>query len=230
MNSEQILQRIGDVGIVPVIRADNVDHTLHAVEALVEGGLRIVEITMTVPDALRAIATVVKLYGDSILIGAGTVITGDDAERCVDAGAQFLVSPGVSVPVLQAARKRHMLAIPGAFTPTEIIQALAEDAHVVKIFPCNSAGGPAHLKALRGPFPKLPMIPTGGVNATNAAQYLEAGAFALGAGGDLVDGTALRNGEMQRVTRAARDFIAAVTAARGTRSATDSKFAPNPVV
>lgn len=218
MNSDQVLQRIGEIGIVPVIRADSVDHTLRAVEALLAGGIPVVEITMTVPNAVQAIETVAKQYGNALLAGAGTVLTAADAQRCLAAGAQFLVSPGLSVPVLHTARAAGILALPGAFTPTEIMQALEAGATAVKIFPCSSGGGAAHLKSLRGPFPNVAMIPTGGVNAKNAAQYFAAGAFALGAGSDLVDRALLANGNLQRISAAAREMVAAVAAARGTHT------------
>src|SRR4051794_24366530 len=180
MNSEQTLRRIGEIGIVPVIRAQSVEESLRAVDAICAGGIPIVEITLTVPDAIRVIQTVIKRYGETVLTGAGTVTTAADAQRCLDAGAKFLVSPGLSVPVMRCAAERGVLAIPGAFTPTEVMTAMAEGAHVIKIFPCSSGGGPPHLKALLGPFRELALIPTGGVNASNAQQYLAAGAFALG--------------------------------------------------
>ena len=142
---------------------------------------------MTVPDAPRAIESAVQHYGDTVLVGAGTVTDADQAKRCIDAGAQFLVSPGFSTAVVHAARGAGLLAIPGAFTPTELMNCLAEGIRAVKVFPCGSGGGVQHIKALRGPFPNVALIPTGGVNSSNAAQYIAAGAFALGAGSDLVD-------------------------------------------
>jgi 2-dehydro-3-deoxyphosphogluconate aldolase/(4S)-4-hydroxy-2-oxoglutarate aldolase len=214
MDSNAVLRKIGEVGIVPVIRCDSVDHTLRAVEALHAGGISIAEITMTVPDAVRAIAAVARQFGDSVLVGAGTVTRAADAQNCIDAGAQFLVSPGLSNEVLQLGHEKDVLVIPGAFTPTEVMSALEHNARVLKLFPCSSGGGVTHLKALRGPFPGVSFIPTGGVNASNAAEYIAAGAFALGAGGDLVDRSALKNGDLQRITGAARQFLSAITAAR----------------
>lgn len=214
MSFETTLHRIGEVGIVPVIRASSLDEALRAVDAICNAGIPIVEITMTVPDAPQVISKVLKLTGDTILVGAGTVTSAGDARRCIDAGAQFLVSPGISVPVLTTATALDTLAIPGAFTPTEIMSALESGARAIKIFPCSSGGGPKHLKTLRGPFPHVPLIPTGGVNASNAADYIAAGAFALGAGGDLIDGAALRNGDIRSTTNAAKELLAAVQAAR----------------
>jgi 2-dehydro-3-deoxyphosphogluconate aldolase/(4S)-4-hydroxy-2-oxoglutarate aldolase len=184
------------------------------VEAIYAAGIPIVEVTMTVPDAARAIARTRELHGDDVVVGAGTVTSAEDARRCIDAGASFLVSPGLSVSVLTTAREMNILAIPGAFTPTEVMNAVEAGARAIKIFPCSSGGGPKHLKALRGPFPHVALIPTGGVNASNAADYIEAGAFALGAGGDLLDTAALRNGETGSTTNAAKELLAAIHAAR----------------
>ncbi len=218
MQMDRTLQRIGEIGIVPVIRAAGVDEAVRAVDAIYEGGIPIVELTMTIPDAPRAIEKVLRKYGDAIIAGAGTVTTANDALRCIDAGANFLVSPGLSVPVMATARKLGVLAIPGAFTPTEVMNALAEGARAIKIFPCSSGGGPQHLKALHGPFPEIALIPTGGVNRSNAAEYLKAGAFALGAGGDLIDSATLRNGDTSTTIEAARALVAAVQTARSVRA------------
>lgn len=210
MEPKETLQRIGEAGIVPVIRAGSIEEAMRAVDAIVAGGIHILEITMTIPDASTVIARVAKTYADGVVIGAGTVTSADDAHRCIDAGAQFLVSPGLSCPVMAVARARNVLSIPGAFTPTEIMNALAEGAGALKIFPCSSGGGPQHIKALRGPFPRIPLIPTGGVNSANAADYFSAGAFAIGAGGDLIDSSALRSGETSKITNAAKQLVTAV--------------------
>jgi 2-dehydro-3-deoxyphosphogluconate aldolase / (4S)-4-hydroxy-2-oxoglutarate aldolase len=214
MSVEATLRRIGEVGIVPVIRAGSTDEALQAVEAICSAGIPIVEITMTVPDAPQLISNILKRFGDRVMVGAGTVTSAGDARRCIDAGAKFLVSPGLSLPVLTTAKALETLAIPGAFTPTEVMNALEVGARAIKIFPCSSGGGPKHLKALRGPFPNVALIPTGGVNASNAAEYIATGAFALGAGGDLMDCAALRNGDTQSTTNAAKELLAAVQAAR----------------
>jgi 2-dehydro-3-deoxyphosphogluconate aldolase/(4S)-4-hydroxy-2-oxoglutarate aldolase len=211
---DDTLARIAQAGVIPVIRAASADEALRAVEAIYAAGIPIVEVTMTVPDAARAIARTRELHGDDVVVGAGTVTSAEDARRCIDAGASFLVSPGLSVSVLTTAREMNILAIPGAFTPTEVMNAVEAGARAIKIFPCSSGGGPKHLKALRGPFPHVALIPTGGVNASNAADYIEAGAFALGAGGDLLDTAALRNGETGSTTNAAKELLAAIHAAR----------------
>jgi 2-dehydro-3-deoxyphosphogluconate aldolase / (4S)-4-hydroxy-2-oxoglutarate aldolase len=215
MNIDEAVATIKKVGIVPVVRASNVDEAKQAVEAVCAGGIPIVEITMTVPNATQVIRAVIEQHGNKVLTGAGTVLTGEQAKACLDAGAEFLVSPGLSIPVLEVARSRGKLAIPGALSPTELMTALSAGAQVIKIFPCGNVGGPKYLKALRGPFPNAQLIPTGGVNATNAADYFAAGAFALGVGADLVDLSALRAGRADKVTEAARQLAQAAIAARG---------------
>jgi 2-dehydro-3-deoxyphosphogluconate aldolase/(4S)-4-hydroxy-2-oxoglutarate aldolase len=214
MTIEEAVRRIGEVGVVPVVRAHTYEQAGRVVEAICEGGIPIVEITMTVPDAPNVIRKVVQQYGSQVLTGAGTVLTTDDAKACMDAGAEFLVSPGLAIPVLRLARDQGKLAIPGALTPSELMHAIEEGARVIKIFPCGNVGGPKYLKALKGPFPNLALIPTGGVNASNAAAYLEAGAFALGVGADLVDVVALREGNLQKITSAARELVEIVRATR----------------
>lgn len=192
MTIDDVIRKIGEIGIVPVVRAATGEDAARAVEAVCAGGISVVEITMTVPNAPAVVRQVVKERGSTALIGAGTVITAEQAEQCIDAGAQFLVSPGLSTAVLSVAKRHSILAIPGALTPTELMFAHENGAKIVKIFPCGSVGGAKYLKSLKGPFPNATLIPTGGVNASNAAEYIAAGAFALGIGGELVDAAALR--------------------------------------
>lgn len=215
MNVDEVVGKIAEVGIIPVVRAASLDHARRAVDAICEGGIPILEITMTVPDAPAVIREVIRQYGSVVLTGAGTVTTAAQAEICIDAGAEFLVSPGLSAKVLRAADRRGILAIPGALTPSEIMAAQEEGARIIKIFPCGAAGGAKYIKDLRGPFPHATFIPTGGVNLTNAAEYIAAGAFALGVGSDLVDTKALHSGNSQKVVDAARAYISAVRQARG---------------
>jgi 2-dehydro-3-deoxyphosphogluconate aldolase / (4S)-4-hydroxy-2-oxoglutarate aldolase len=214
MNMEEVIQRIQEIGIIPVVRASSVDEANHAVEAICAGGIPVVEITMTVPNAISVIKDVVQKRGKDVLIGAGTVTNADQAEACVAAGAQFLVSPGLSFGMLDVAKRHAILAIPGALTPTELMNAQEHGARLLKIFPCGNVGGPKYLKSLKGPFPKAALIPTGGVNAANAADFIAAGAFALGVGADLVDAAALREGNLQKITAAARELVNAVSSAR----------------
>jgi 2-dehydro-3-deoxyphosphogluconate aldolase / (4S)-4-hydroxy-2-oxoglutarate aldolase len=214
MTIDEVIRRIEEVGIIPVVRAASVEEATRAVEAISAGGIPVVEITMTVPNAVSVIREVAKQHGAKVLVGAGTVTNAEQAESCIRAGAEFLVSPGLSVPVLSVARASEKLAIPGALTPTELMNAHDQGARLVKIFPCGNVGGPKYLKSLKAPFPKAELIPTGGVNTANAAEFIAAGAFALGVGADLVDATALREGNLQKIITAAQELVQAVVAAR----------------
>jgi len=208
-----VIRRIGEIGIIPVVRASSVDEANRAVEAISAGGIPAVEITMTVPNAVSVIRELAQRRSD-VLIGAGTVTNAAQAESCILAGAQFLVSPGLSIAVLAEAKSHSILAIPGALTPTELMTAQEHGATLIKIFPCGNVGGAKYLKSLRGPFPKAMLIPTGGVNSANAADLILAGAFALGVGADLVDATALREGNLEKISNAARELVNAVASAR----------------
>jgi 2-dehydro-3-deoxyphosphogluconate aldolase/(4S)-4-hydroxy-2-oxoglutarate aldolase len=214
MTIDEVIHRIGEIGIVPVVRAASVDEANRAVEAICAGGVPIVEITMTVPDAVSLIREVAQRYAGQVLVGAGTVVTAAQAEACISAGAEFLVSPGLSLPALAVARSAGKLAIPGALTPTELMNAQENGARIVKIFPCGNVGGPKYLRSLKAPFPKACLIPTGGVNMANAAEFISAGAFALGVGADLLDAKALREGNVEKITAAARELALAVASAR----------------
>lgn len=214
MTIDEVIRRIDEVGIVPVIRAASVAEATRAVEAISAGGIPVVEITMTVPNAISVIREVAQQYQGKILIGAGTVTNADQAESCLRAGAEFLVSPGLATSVLSVARASDKLAIPGALTPTELMNAQEHGVRLVKIFPCGNVGGPKYLKSLKAPFPGAALIPTGGVNAANAADYIAAGAFALGVGADLVDAAALREGNLEKITAAAQELVEAVNSAR----------------
>ena len=212
---EDIVRRVGEVGIVPVVRASTVEEANLAVDAICEGGIPVVEITMTVPNAVTVIRELAQRRGGEVLIGAGTVTNAEQAESCIRAGAQFLVSPGLALSVLAVARAHGKLAIPGALTPTELMNAQEHGCVLVKIFPCGNVGGAKYIKSLKAPFPKANLIPTGGVNAANAADFIAAGAYALGVGADLVDAQALREGNAQKITAAAKELVSAVAAARG---------------
>ncbi|MGC2450692.1 MAG: bifunctional 4-hydroxy-2-oxoglutarate aldolase/2-dehydro-3-deoxy-phosphogluconate aldolase [Candidatus Sulfotelmatobacter sp.] len=214
LSVEDVIRKIGEIGIIPVVRASSVDEANRAVEAICAGGIPVVEITMTVPNAVAVIRELVQHRAGDVLIGAGTVTNADQAESCLRAGAQFLVSPGLAISVLSVARANAKLAIPGALTPTELMNAQDHGARLVKIFPCGNVGGPKYLKSLKAPFPHASLVPTGGVNATNAAEFIAAGAFALGVGADLVDVVALREGNLEKVSTAARELVNAVSSAR----------------
>ena len=214
MTIDEVIRRIAEVGIIPVVRAATVEEATRAVQAICAGGIPVLEITMTVPNAVSVIREVVQQHGDKALVGAGTVITADQAEACIRAGAEFLVSPGLTTAVLSVARVAEKLAIPGALTPTELMNAHDHGARLVKIFPCGNVGGAKYLKSLKAPFPSAQLIPTGGVNAANAAEFVAAGAFALGVGAELVDAKALREGNLEKITASAQELVQAVNAAR----------------
>ncbi len=214
MTIDEVIRRIGEIGIVPVVRASTIDEAMRAVQAICAGGIPVVEITMTVPNAMSVIREVAQQYEGKVLIGAGTVTTAEQAESCIRAGAEFLVSPGLATSVLSVAQASAKLAIPGALTPTELMNAHDHGARVVKIFPCGNVGGAKYLRALKAPFPNASLIPTGGVNAANAGEFIAAGAFALGVGADLVDTAALRAGNLEKITSGARELAQAVASAR----------------
>lgn len=214
MTKEENRRRIRDVGIVPVVRASSPQQAIEAAEAVCAGGIPIVEVTMTVPGAIDVIAQLAKTAGKEVLIGAGTVIDADTAHRCFDAGAQFIVSPGFDLGTLKWAQEKKVLFIPGALTPTEILAAVKAGSELVKIFPCGTVGGARYIKALKGPFPDVAMVPTGGVTLDTAADFILAGAEALGIGGELVSASALQAGKTRNVTETARKFVSIVREAR----------------
>lgn len=214
MTPEEVKQRILEIGIVPVVRATSAADANRAAEAVCAGGIPIVEVTMTVPGAIELIASLARSIGKDVLIGAGTVLDADTAARCLDAGAQFLVSPGFDVDTVKLALSLDVVIIPGVLTPTEIMAARRAGAEMVKIFPCGTVGGAKYIKALRGPFPDVPMIPTGGVNLETAADFIRAGAVALGIGGELVSAAALKSGNLHEITETAKKFVAIVRETR----------------
>lgn len=214
MTKADVCQFIFDVGMVPVVRARSAEQAARAAEAVCAGGIPVVEITMTVPGALDLIAGLSKNVGSRVLIGAGTVLDRDVAARCIDSGARFLVSPGYDIPTIQLANRSEILIMAGALTPTEVITAWNAGADVIKIFPCGNVGGPKYIKALKGPLPHIPMVPTGGVNLQTAADFIAAGAAALGVGGELVSLSALESGNLDWITQTAKQFVALVRGAR----------------
>jgi 2-dehydro-3-deoxyphosphogluconate aldolase/(4S)-4-hydroxy-2-oxoglutarate aldolase len=214
MNRAELCRHIADVGVVPVVRAPSAPLAIRAVEAVLAGGIAVFEITMTVPDALSVIRSLVERFGDRATVGAGTVLSASDALACIDAGAQFVVSPGLDLATVAAVHARGLPMMPGALTPTEVITAWKAGADMVKIFPCSAVGGAKYLRALRGPLPDVQMLPTGGVSLSTARDYIEAGAAALGVGSELVDVAAIAAGADATVTERARELCAVVRAAR----------------
>lgn len=214
MGPPEILSRIIGIGLVPVVRAASADGALRAVEAVYRGGVHVAEITMTVPDAVRVLERVADQFGDRILLGAGTVLDPDTAGACILAGAQFLVTPGLKLATIEAAKRHAKVIFPGALTPTEVLTAWEAGADAVKIFPCGNVGGPRYIKALKGPYPQIEMIPTGGVNLETAGEFLQAGACAVGVGGELVDPALIQQGRYDLIEERARQFIAVIARAR----------------
>jgi 2-dehydro-3-deoxyphosphogluconate aldolase/(4S)-4-hydroxy-2-oxoglutarate aldolase len=203
-----VIDRIHQIGIVPVVRARSSEEALSAVEAIRAGGIPILEITLTVPGAVQVIADLTRRLGDDVVVGAGTVLDADSARACIDAGARFIVSPSLDVPTIETCRRLGVPVFPGALTPTEVVTAWKAGADAVKVFPANAVGGAAYIKSLKAPLPQIELIPTGGVSLENAAVFIAAGAFAVGVGADLL------KGDPAAITEKARQYVAAVAAAR----------------
>jgi 2-dehydro-3-deoxyphosphogluconate aldolase / (4S)-4-hydroxy-2-oxoglutarate aldolase len=213
VSDSAILDQLAATGIIAVLRAPSPQAALNTVDALVVGGITGIEVTYSTPDAPIVIAECARRYGSDILLGAGTVTTPTQAQEAVDAGATFLVSPGTIRPLAEAMRATGAPIMLGALTPTELMHAVEYGASVVKIFPA-SLGGPHFLKSLRGPFPDVALMPTGGVTAANLATWLSAGALAVGAGSDLCPPAAIAKGDFGRIETIAREFASALRAAR----------------
>lgn len=214
MTKQNIVQRIRETGIVPVIRAASADEAAAAIEAISAGGVDVFEVTMTVPGAVDLIAKLSERFGDSALIGAGTVLTPEQAENCIAAGAKFIISPALNLETIKCCNAREIVVMPGALTPTEIVTAWTAGADFVKVFPASAMGGASYLKSLKAPLPDIKLIPTGGVSLKNAADFFRAGAEAVGVGADLVDLEALREGRSGSITETARQYIEIAKAAR----------------
>jgi len=214
MKKTDVLQRIRDTGLIPVVRAESADQAMRAVEAIKAGGVDVLEVTMTVPGAIGVIEQLAKAYGGEALIGAGTVLDPETARACIQAGAQFIVSPALNEETIAFCRDNDVAVFPGALTPTEVVRAWNAGADAVKVFPAGAVGGASYLKALKAPLPQIELVPTGGVNLKTAADFIKAGAMALGVGADLVDMKALREGNAELITERARQFLEIVREAR----------------
>ncbi len=214
MDKAQVRDRIAEIGIIPIVRASSPRDARIAADAVCEGGIPIVEITMTVPGAVEVIRELVASADSKILVGAGTVLNPEAAAQCLDAGAQFLVTPGLNVHTVAFAVREGILIAAGALTPTEVIAAWEAGSDFVKVFPCGNVGGAKYIKALKAPFPQIPLVPTGGVNLSTAAEFIEAGAAALGVGGELVQAEALKSNKPEIIVENARKFLAIVKQAR----------------
>ncbi len=200
----QIIER---VGLIPVLRAKNPSQAHAVVQAMIAGGVTVVEVTMTVPGAIDVLRELKQEYGLRLILGSGTVTTPAEAQATINAGAEFVVSPSLHPEVIQVTRTNGKLSIPGALTPTEVITAHRAGADYVKVFPCSAMGGAPYLKALLAPFPFLKLIPTGGVTLDTAASFIQSGARALGVGSDLVNLAAVDSGHPEKITETARAYL-----------------------
>src|SRR3954447_6878344 len=214
MTAKEILEFITEVGIVPVVRTATAEHAIKAVEAIYKGGIRAAEITMTVPGAIRALEKVADRFGDKLMLGAGTVLDPETARACMLAGAEFFVTPSLRVSTIEMCKRYSKVICPGALTPTEVLTAWESGADVVKVFPCGNVGGAKYIKALKGPFPQIEMIPTGGVNLDTAADFLKAGACAVAVGGELVDAKTIKEGRFDVIEDRTRQYLAVISKAR----------------
>lgn len=214
MNRAESVAVLEAVGLVPVIRAASAKTALRAARAMRDGGLRVVEITMTVPNALDVLEQLATEIGTDVLLGAGTVLDAAGARACIDSGAQFVVAPGLDFPTIDAVRSLDKAMVPGALTPTEVIAAWRAGADLVKVFPCSAVGGAKYIKALRAPLPEVKLLPTGGVNLHTAAEFITAGATALAVGSALVDLELLASHGDAVLADRAREFLAVVQNAR----------------
>jgi 2-dehydro-3-deoxyphosphogluconate aldolase/(4S)-4-hydroxy-2-oxoglutarate aldolase len=219
MNKDEVRARLEEIGILPAIRVGSAEHARYAAEALYRAGIPIVEITMTVPRAIEVISELARSLPEMI-VGAGTVLGVETAQQCVEAGAKFLTSTGFVAEVVEFARKKGLLVIPGALTPSEVIQAWKAGADLIKIFPCGPLGGDAYIRSLKGPFPQVRFVAAGGVNLQTALNYILAGASALGVGGELIPKDALQQKQEERVHELARRFLAKVKEGRSRLAAT----------
>ena len=212
MNKDEVIARMISGGVIPVIRASSKEEALAVIEPIVAGGITTLEVTMTVPDAISLIADLA--LREDVMVGGGSVLDPETARECIQAGAQFIVSPATNFDTILYCNETEIVVIPGALTPTEIKNAWDAGADFVKVFPADSMGGPKYLRSLKAPMPDIRLIPTGGVSLTTAADFIRAGAEAIGVGADLVDLVAVREGRGADITGAARKYLEIVAEAR----------------
>ena len=214
MNKASVIQQIRETGLIPVVRATSADEATRAIEAIRKGGISVLEITMTVPGAIRVIEQLSQKLGDEAVVGAGTVLDVETARACMLAGAQFIVSPSLDLATIACCLRYGVAVMPGALTPTEVVQAWSAGADFVKVFPAGALGGASYIKSLKAPLPQIELVPTGGVSLKTAADFIKAGASALGVGADLVDVKALREGNDEVITERARQYVQIVRDSR----------------
>jgi 2-dehydro-3-deoxyphosphogluconate aldolase/(4S)-4-hydroxy-2-oxoglutarate aldolase len=214
MSRSEVVARIRELGLIPVVRAESPEEASRAIEAIRDGGVDVLEVTMTVPGAVRLIEELARGLGSEALLGAGTVLDAETARACILAGARFVVSPALDLATVECCHRYGVAVFPGALTPTEVVAAWQAGADMVKVFPAGAVGGPSYIKSLKAPLPHVDLVPTGGVSLKTAGDFIKAGAAALGVGADLVDVKAIREGRSADVTERARQFVEAVRAAR----------------
>ncbi|MGB9698450.1 MAG: bifunctional 4-hydroxy-2-oxoglutarate aldolase/2-dehydro-3-deoxy-phosphogluconate aldolase [Thermodesulfobacteriota bacterium] len=212
---KEALAKILEEGVIPVIRVSSAQEAWEVSKAIKEGGVSVLEVTMTVPGAMDVIKEVSQKFGKEVLLGAGTVLDPETARAALINGAQFLVSPSLNLEVIKVSNRYSAVVIPGALTPTEILTAWEAGADLIKVFPIAQVGGPAYIKALQGPLPHIPLVPTGGVNLQNAGEFIKAGAAAIAVGGELVDKKAVAEKKYSVIVENARRFLEEVKKARG---------------
>ena len=214
MTVEETKRLLEEAVLIPVLRASSIEMAHAILEAMMAGGVTVVEVTMTVPNAIALLRDLNQKYREGLLLGSGTVTDAEQARATIEAGAEFVVSPSLHLDVIAKTKEMGKVSIPGALTPTEVITAWRAGADYVKVFPCSAMGGPSYLKALRAPFPELKLIPTGGVTFQTAVDFLKAGACALGVGADLVNPAAIMEGKPEVITETARAYLEIVRMTR----------------
>jgi 2-dehydro-3-deoxyphosphogluconate aldolase/(4S)-4-hydroxy-2-oxoglutarate aldolase len=214
MEKREIFNRMISEALIPVIRVSSAKEAIDVADAIKEGGVSFLEITMTVQGAIDVIKELTQKYKDEIIVGAGTILDPETGRAALLAGAQFIVSPTLNLDLIQLAHRYSAVVIPGAMTPTEILTAWNAGADMVKVFPAAQLGGPEYLKAIRGPLPQILLVPTGGVNLQNAGAFIKAGATALGVGGELVDKKAIKDKKFNVITENARAYLKVIKEAR----------------
>lgn len=215
MTKTQVVAGLIEIGIVPIVRTNSAESAIQSIEAVYAGGVKCAEITMTVPGALKALEKIADALGDKMILGAGTVLDPETARACMLAGARFLVTPALKLATIECANRYSVPIFPGALTPTEVQTAWEAGASAVKVFPCGNMGGAKYIKALKGPFPQIEMVPTGGVNLDTAADFIKAGACAVAVGSELIDAASIKAGTYGVFTERARQYLEVVRAARG---------------
>jgi 2-dehydro-3-deoxyphosphogluconate aldolase/(4S)-4-hydroxy-2-oxoglutarate aldolase len=210
MKKKTVFQALRQTGVVPVIRTESEKNVLAAVTALIDGGIPVAEITLTIPNAIRMIENCIKHLGDKVILGAGSVTQAVECENAIKAGCRFIVTPTVKTEVIAICRRAAVCVIGGALTPTEILNTWEAGADAVKVFPAKAVGGPAYIRMIHEPLPHIPLVPTGGVNIETLADYIAAGAAFVGAGGDLAGKVLIAAGKTEEITTRARQYVAVI--------------------